>query len=243
MIKVNDQQLEALGLPAMQGRVYLAALELGQATMQALSRKSGVNRSTIYTFMNELKARGYIFETQQGKRKIYSAANPDHLVAAERERMKNLEAFLPELQAINNESSTKPRVTYLEGMEGIREVYQDMARENKDIVSYEDLEHLKKGLSKSIYDWAPQERAKQGIHLSAISRDCPEARRFCENDKELLRTTKFIKDNDFKTEIKIYGSKIAMINLRGQTPFCVLIENKHLADTMRMIWQQLWQRL
>ncbi len=243
MKEISDQKLEALGLPVMQAKVYLAALELGQATIQALSLKSGVNRSTIYTFIDELKARGYLFETKQGKRKVYNAANPEHVVETERNRMQNLETLLPELQAINNASIKKPRVRYYEGMQGIKEVYLDMIHDKEDIVSYEDLQHLKEGLSKSVYDRIPAERAANKVHLSSISRDTPAAREFCKDDDKLLRRTKFIKDDDFKTEIKIYGHKIALINLRGDTPFCVLIENKHLADTMRMLWKQLWNRL
>src|SRR5262245_53631512 len=123
MKKITDQELESLGLPIMQARVYLAALELGQATIQTLSLKSGINRSTIYTFIDDLKASGHLFETRQGKRKFYNAANPEHIVETAQSRMKSLEKLLPELQAINNKSTKKARVRYYEGMQGIKEVY------------------------------------------------------------------------------------------------------------------------
>ncbi|MCB1532865.1 MAG: hypothetical protein KDJ35_08345 [Alphaproteobacteria bacterium] len=243
MRKISDEKLWALGLPLMQSRVYVAALELGQAGLQALSRKSGVNRSTIYTFIDELKARGYLYETRRGKRKLYNAASPVHVMETARARMNTLESLLPELEALNNASMKKPRVRYYEGMQGIKEVYLDMINDAQDIVSYEDLQHLKEGLPKVIYDRIPAERAANNVRLFAISRDTPTARQFCKQDKELKRQTKFITNEEFKTEIKIYGHKIALINLRGLTPFCVLIENQHLADTMRMLWKQLWDRL
>ena len=243
MIDISDKKLESLGLPLMQARVYIAALQLGQASMQSLSRKSGVSRSTIYTFIEELKAQGYLFETKNGKRRVYTAANPEHVVDTQRDRIQALEDFLPELQAINNTPGLKPKVTYYEGMQGIKEVYLEILRTGEDIVSYEDIQHLKEGLPKDIYNRIPRERAAKNIRLTSISRDTPLAREYCEKNKDLLRQTKFIKDDDFKTEIKIYANNIALINLRGEVPFCVLIENKHLADTMRMLWKQLWDRI
>ncbi|GJL85547.1 MAG: hypothetical protein DHS20C02_13220 [Micavibrio sp.] len=243
MIKINNEKLEALGLAPMQAKVYLATLELGQATIQAIARKSGVNRSTIYTFIEEMKARGYVFETKRGKRKIYSAVNPERLMEIEKARIKNLESLMPELLAINNTSGQKPRVTYFEGMSGIREVYTDMIREKKEISAYEDLEHLKKGLPAEIFKWFPKARTEAGVRIRSISRETNIAHEFSEANEALLRETKFVKADDFKTDVNIYGDKIALMDLRGDPPFCVLIENKHLADTMRMIWSLLWKRL
>lgn len=243
MLKISDEKLQTFGLPEMQAKVYLAALEIGEATLQTLSRKSGVNRSTIYTFIEELKNRGYLFETKKGKRKFYSAAGPEHVIAVEQARVRDLEAMLPELLAINNASRIKPRVKYYEGMQGLREVYQDMLREGKNIVAYEDLEHIRKGLSPQLFQWFPPERARRGIGIKTISRDSSDARNFSKKNKALRRETKFVKAQDFKTDINIYGDKLALIDVRGDTPFCVLIENAHLANTMREIWRLLWERL
>lgn len=227
----------------MHGKVYLAALELGQASLQSISRKSGVNRSTIYLFVEELKAKGYIFETKLGKRRVYSAAKPKKILEAERQRLQSLETIMPDLVAIDNKTKRKPRVTYFEGMQGIREAYEDMIAEGKTIYAYEDLEHLEKGLSKSIFDWFPAARSKAGVKILSVSRDSQVAREFSENNNKYLREIKFIEDDDFKTDVNIYGNKIALMDLRGDIPFCVLIENKHLADTMKMIWKQLWKKL
>jgi len=240
---ISEEKLNALGLPIMQAKVYIASLQLGQASIQSIARKSGVSRSTIYTFIDEMIAKHYLFETVQGKRKLYSAASPERILEDEASRFKKLQNLLPELQALNNNIKRKPRVTYYEGMEGIKEVYQDMINEKDNIFAYEDLKHLKEGLPKSIFKWFPGERAKHGIHISSISRDSKEARKFSQKNQKLLRTTRFIEDEDFKTDINIYGNKIALMDLRSDMPFCVLIENKHLADTLKMLWKQLWNRL
>jgi len=241
-MEISENLLKTLGMNQMQAQVYVAALELGEATMQALARKSGVNRSTIYTFIDELKDRGFILETRKQKRNIYSAAHPETLVDMQKRRVGELERMLPELLAVNNKSGKKPRVTFYEG-EGIIDVYKDMLREKKEIVAYEDLGSLKAGIPTKIFEWFPKERARRDILIKTISRDSEFTREFAKHNRGLLRETKFTDAPEFKTDINIYGDKVALIDLQGETQFAVLIENHNLAETMRTVWRQLWDKL
>ncbi|OGG50919.1 hypothetical protein A2763_02670 [Candidatus Kaiserbacteria bacterium RIFCSPHIGHO2_01_FULL_54_36] len=243
MAEISENLLKTLGLNAMQAQVYVAALELGEATMQALARKSGVNRSTIYTFIDELKARGFILEGRKHKRNVYSAAHPEALVEMQQSKVAELQRLLPELMAINNKSDKKPRVTFYEGFSGVEEVYNDQLREKKEILAYEDLEALLGELPERMSYWFPAERAKRDILIRSISRDVPLAREFSKRNRGLLRETKFITAPKFKTDINIYGDKVALIDLQASSPFAVIIENHNLAETMRTVWKQLWDKL
>jgi len=242
-MEISENLLKTLGMNHLQAQVYVAALELGEATMQALARKSAVNRSTIYTFIDELKERGYILETRKNKRKVYSAVHPERLVEMQQSRVVELQRVLPELLAINNKSDKKPRVTFYEGFSGIEDVYADMLREKKEILAYEDLDSLMTAFGGRPVGNFPQERAHRDILLRSISRDTPLAREFCKRNRGLLRETKFTTAPEFKTDINIYGDKVALIDLQGETQFAVLIENHNLAETMRTVWQQLWNKL
>ena len=242
-MEISENLLKTLGLNQMQAQVYVAALELGEATMQALARKSAVNRSTIYTFIDELKERGYILETRKNKRRVYSAIHPERLVEMQKARVHELQSAVPELLAIYNKSGSKPRVTFYEGPQGVEDVYSDMLREKKEIVAYEDLEHLQGELPSRVFEWFPKERAHRDILIKTISRDVPFAREFSKRNRGLLRETKFITAPKFKTDINIYGDKVALIDLQGETQFAVIIENHNLAETMRTVWRQLWDKL
>lgn len=233
MKNISKQLLKSLGLSQDQAAVYMAALELGSANVQQISRKSGVKRTTIYHFLDDLKQRGIITETTKRKRSMYSAVAPDQLLEIEKTRLGELEHILPELRAIQNESRIKPRVTFYEGVEGIKEVYADILKDKKDIAAFEDLENMKKILPKQFYEWFPAERAKRDIIYRGISRDSAEAREFAENDPKFLRTTKLLKSADWKTAINIYGDKVALVSFRTKIPFSVLIEDQNIAETLR----------
>lgn len=240
---ISKTLLKNLGLDEAEALVYFSALELGEATMQQLARKSGVRRTSIYNFIDELKSRGFINETMKKKHKVYSAADPEQLIELEKARLSELERALPELRAIKNKSRTKPRVTFYDGVEGIKEVYADMLKEKKEITAFEDLEHMNLGLSKQFYDWFPAERARRNIPFRSISRDTPEARRLTEKNIRLLRQSKLLKTADWKTEINIYGNKVALMSFRAKIPFCVLIEDHDVAETLRSVWVELWNSL
>ena len=223
--------------------IYTTALELGESNMQQLSRKSDIKRTSIYNFIDELKNRGLIVETRKKKHKVYSAVHPRQLLEMEKTKIMELERAMPELLAIQNKSKTKPRVTFYDGIEGIKEVYVDMLLEQKEITAFEDLEHMNIALPKSFYDYFPAERALRKIPFRSILRDSPEARRLTAKNTELLRKSKLISTSDWRTEINIYGEKVAMMSFRSKTPFCVLIEDRDIAETLRSAWTELWNNL
>lgn len=243
MKKLSNSLLHSLNLTEAQASVYAAALELGVANMQQLATKSGIKRTSIYNFIEEMKERGFIVEITKRKRTMYSAVAPEQLVEIEKTRLAELEHALPELRAIQNESMTKPRVAFYDGIEGIKEVYADILKDKKEIVAFEDLENMKKVLPDSFYRWFPTERARRNITIKSILRDSPEARKITELDIRLLRKTKLINSSDWKTEINIYGDKVALMSYRTKIPFCVLIEDHNIAETLRSAWKELWERL
>ena len=38
-------------------------------------------------------------------------------------------------------------------------------------------------------------------------------------------------------------NKVGLMNFRAKKPFAILIEDKDLAETLKTVWQNLWDRL
>jgi len=239
-----EKNLKRLGFTEAQIQVYLAALELGQASIQDLARKSGVKRTSIYNFLDELKERGLIFETRKRKRSVYSAAHPNKLVELGKLQVNELKNSLPELLAVYNRQKTKPHVTFYNGVEGIKHVLADSLETQTPILvwAWYSPQQFEKVLG-TYWEEYPRERAKRNILMRSIWRDTPEARVEMKDNMKFLRETKFLPGADTNTDILVYDSKIALFNIQNAPYFAVLIEDKSLADTMRTIWDALWQRL
>lgn len=240
----STDTLKSLGLKDAQAKIYTAALELGEANIQELSNKSGVKRTSIYNFIDELKTQGFLAEIQRNKRRLFSAVDPKHLLEAERLRLRELEQVMPELLAIQNNAKTKPKVTFYEGRENVLAVYEDQLKEKKPIFTYEDLEFMQLGMPDSFYEGWPGERAKRNIPLQSIFRDSTASREKSKRNIRELRKSKFIKsETPWRTGINIYGNKVAFMRFKKNNAVCVLIEDEDIAETMRSTWQSLWQHI
>ncbi len=240
---MKELLLKNLGLSEAEAQVYLACLELGQASIQEISRHSRVKRTSIYNFLDGLKSKQLITETKKGKRNIYSAVRPTHLLEHLKNKVSEFEKIVPELNALHANSKNKPSVRYYEGVKGINEVYLDVLLEGQTVSAWVDWDSLKKTLGSQFILKYPKERAKRGIELRQITRDSKKAQEVCNRDKKELRTSKLLSCPSFNTEIMIYGNKISIVSFRTQNPFALLIEDQGIATTLKIAWDELWKRL
>lgn len=210
--------------------------------MQDLARKSKVKRTSIYNFIEDLKSRHLITETKKHKRSVYTATHPERLVELEQGRLKELNVLLPELMAIQNSSPNKPKVTFHEGFEAIKEVYADFVNEGKPIIAWSEFNESKEATG-NLFEEQAERRSKQNIPVRWITTDSPESREFSKTDTRVLRETKFVKSELFKTKIVVYGNKVALLSYRGNPPMAVVVEDRDIADTVRGAWEELWKRL
>lgn len=244
LLENNEVELmQTLGLSEAELAVYLATLELGQAQIQEISRKSGVKRTSIYNFIDNLLGWQLLSEIKKGKRKLYSAANPSHLLQMQKSRVVSMERLIPELLAINNSAHKKPKVSFHEGTVGVQEVYGTMLRDKQTIYAWEDLDRMLPALP-DFFKRYPVERSALNIPLRSIMRDTPLAREFVKkNNVKYSRDSRFINSEEFGTDIEIFGNKVAMFSFRKDFPFAVLIEDAGIAKTLKIAWQELWDRL
>lgn len=234
----------SLGLSDAELEVYLAVLELGEGQIQDISRKSGVKRTSIYHFIDSLKEMQLLSEIKKGKRRVFSASNPHHLVELQKAKVSSVERMIPQLLAIQNNVRTKPRVSFYEGIEGIKEIYMMTLRDKQTIYAWEDIEHTLKMLSPQFAKWYTEERAAKKIPARCIDRDTPIARAWtAENDVRLARETRFVSSDTFWTETDIFGNKVAFFSYNKQHPFGIVIDDEGIAKAQRVAWQELWDRL
>ena len=153
-----------------------------------------------------------------------------------------MQFILPELLAVYNKSRTKPRIVFYEGFDGIKEVYADTLKEKAMIVGWSDYEQSKKIMG-SYYQTYAQERSKRGILYKVIARDTPAAQQKVESKNRELRDIRVGSLAGITTELYMYANKVAMISFRSSPLFAVIIEDPSIAETLRFIWEDAWNKL
>lgn len=243
-MRISSELLTSLNLSNTEAAVYLAALELGEGSILDISRESGIKRSSIYNFIGVLKTRGLIVETKKKKRAVFSAAPPHTLVEIEHTRLNDLVRLLPELEAVENKSRSKPRVTFHEGIEGIKHAYTDSFKAKESILGFSDFDAGLDVMGYDYYtDYYEPERSKRKLWYRAIVRDSVKTREYLKDDNKFWRESKILPGEGVSTEINIYNDTIALNSFRSKKPFAVLIEDKDVAQSLRYLWHELWDRL
>ncbi|MFA6424075.1 MAG: helix-turn-helix domain-containing protein [Candidatus Magasanikbacteria bacterium] len=234
--------LKTMGIDEKQAQVYLACLELGKGTIQEVSLKSGVKRTSIYNFLEEMKNKGLVSEIKEGKKVVLVAEDPNNLSLRLQRQSEEFKQSLPELMSIFNLPSHKPKVKFYQGVEGIKNAYSDLLTAQGSIYGFADYEKMFY-LMDSLSIWRiPEERAKRKIKYFNIAKDSHTARDVQKKDDEQLRETRLVKDVEFETEINIYDNKVTMMSFR-RPGAAVIIEDAAIAQTLRSIWKAWWKTL
>jgi sugar-specific transcriptional regulator TrmB len=129
-VNMTFEILKKLGLNGNEIKAYLALLELGQTTTGPLVKKTNIPSSKIYSLLDGLVAKGLVTYIAHGGIKKFRASRPTvlrHLLDLKEKELEGLkgelESCLPSLEREFNIEQSEYRVELLEGIRGIKTVY------------------------------------------------------------------------------------------------------------------------
>jgi len=240
------EELNKIGLNKKQAQVYLACLELSTTTVLKLSQKTGLNRTTIYKIVNELVNMKMIIISVKGKKKKFVAEKPEKIKLLLKEKINHLNQILPELNTLINKSTIKPKLKYLEGIEGIKTAYNESLNSKEAILrGFSGVEALT-GKTKTLEQfWKKQfipKRKELNKFVKLIVPDNKDGKAFKNQDEKSMRQTKLVPESqyNFKCEIFFYDNILVFISYTKNEEFALTVESQSVVDTARMIWQICW---
>ncbi len=240
---MDIKYLQDIGMNANEAKTYLAILELGDALMSQIVKKTKIKRTTLYDVVKSLQDKGLISMTRKNKRGLYVAENPNKILEQLENRKNNFESMLPELLSISNSIGTKPKIRYFEGLEGIKEVYKDILRFPHETIRAWAPEVLVEGLGSDFFEdfYFPQ-LIKQNTLVEMFAPNLPF---FIKHKEENTMPTRKIKLVDstkfpFSIEITLYGyNNVGVISYRDQMG--LIIESKAISETLKSIFKMQWE--
>ncbi|HPA25249.1 MAG TPA: helix-turn-helix domain-containing protein [bacterium] len=248
-----QEKIKQLGLSDKEAKVYLAALELGGESVQNIAKKSGVHRATTYQCLEKLAESGLVTTEKIGKKIFFSGQYPHQLLTNILDKQnelkkKEVEIFnlLPELNAIFNYAKNKPRVRFFEGAEELKKVYEDTLYNNQEILAFLSVVKPDRDFLKWLYEYYSPERSRRNIKAKVIAPKEKGVEKYTSLDKNLNRQTKLIDPQKypFSIEIDIYGNnKVAFMSYTTKEMFGVIIESKEVYNTMKFVFQLVWNNI
>jgi len=232
-----------LGLSDKEAAVYTAILELGDSTIQPIAGRAGVKRTSIYYFIDHLVELGLIEQVKIRGRMHYKARSPEYLVSLQKQRLEEIQGALPQFLSIYNESTSKPRISYFEGPEQMKQIMLEELRHKeirfiwpiKEIVEMIGGAEFMAGLVRQI-------KAK-GIKVQTLRFPDQELKyegsHNVKNDE--WREIRYAKPGtSFPVAIGIYDQDTVAFLSNKKEGFGILIESSELAQGMRILFDLYW---
>jgi sugar-specific transcriptional regulator TrmB len=245
---ILSKDLVKIGLTSKEARIYLAALELGYASVMEIAKKAEVNRPTAYVILESLIKKGLISTFEKGKKRYFTAEAPDKLLEllrkekiGLRQREEELKKLVPELKVLYDLAGEKPRVRFFEGKEGLRSIREDMLKSKigklDEIIPLDD-----------VYKVLPPSPTDHRAEMARKLKNVPARVVYTSGQGRILKPKEKLKERHFvpkdkfpfSSEINIYDNKVAVASCRGKI-IGVIIESKEMADTMRYLFDLAWE--
>lgn len=241
------EYLEQLGFSPKEAEVYLALLELGSQPSSVISRKTGYPKATVLFLLEALVDRGFVTRSQRG-RALYFYADPDQLEHVLRRRLTaqntTLDRVLPLLREFQSPYSSPPKVTFYEGIDGCRRVYQQLLDSETEILEFGVHDDLVNRLGADFMDNFIAERTARGLFLRALAHPNQVELELQSHDKEQCREIRLLPEGVGRlySSIAIYEDKVLILNLHHDA-FAILMENAEVSASLKTIFGVMWAGL
>lgn len=234
--------IKNLGLFDKEAAIYLAALNLGTASITDLSKKAELKRPTAYLVIDELLKKHLLIKVPQGKKFFYKAENPQILIRELNNKKAALLQALPNLKMLYNRNSQQPKIRFYEGKDKIQMISEETfsAKEIWALFSPNKfLKHFNHKDNKHLF----RILIRHGGIIYDLLEDTPQAREFSRAKYRCgVSEVKFLpKKMRFATDLLLWDNKVALVSFDNLT--AVVIEDQSIAQMQRLMLQFIWQQI
>lgn len=237
--------IKQYGLNDTEAKLYKAALELGEASIQGLARSAGVKRTSIYYMLDDLVSKGVLIALKRNKKTLYMATPPADLLKSFKSRLQDFEKTADILEEHRNSLFHKPAIYFLQGSSGFKQVwnliFESHPKEYR--IMTEGLNFLDFIKEKYIINEIIQTKKKLGVKSKQIIPDSAYARKIIEKDSVENRQSKLLPTHTSLPFTEIIAPKmVAYISPRFNNVIFV-VENEVFAESRKVVFDLLWEKL
>lgn len=249
-----EDLLKRIGLSDKEIQIYLTLLQQGQLTPAQLSRRTKINRTTIYSVAHALIEKGLLSEDMTAKGNPLYALPPQHLntLMSRQERDLNQKkeltkrAVLELNNLVGNLEYSIPRITFITETELNDFLYEQTNKWCTSIMKYDKTMW---GFSSTAYveaylhymNWF-WEQAPKDLELKMLGEDTKVEKSL--SDKYPKRQIKVAKPKiNFTTSTVLCGDYILLVNTNKKPFYLIEIYDSALAHNMREMYKRIWDSI
>lgn len=242
---------EQLGLSEQAYRIYAHLLENGPASARTLATNLAVPRPSVYDYLALLIQKGLVIERIESNKKLFQAddaRNLSHLLTQKIDSLKEEKGRLDELlpRLLQETHSIEPKIRFYSGVEGVRQVLNDMIMWYRDIDTWAlwPIGDMLQILGAEYHAQMNRRRIRSKLYTHGL---WPYAQKVSLRENPFLGVGK-----EFYREIRtapkgmtwnmgywIYADKVAFVSSRKET-FGFVIHSKDFAEMQKAQFKAIW---
>lgn len=231
-----------LGLTDKEAAVYLAILELGSSSIHPIATQSGVKRTSIYYFIDHLVELGLIEKIKLRNRWHWLAKPPEALIDLQQKRLFDVKEALPELKGIFNLTTNKPKISYFEGLEQMKNILWEETRCKKELLGIWSGQEVADLFGTTLLDEVDQRRRTKGITVRVVrvlAADAPfEQYKDQPGSNRQLRYAP--EGTKFPMAMTIYDTAKVSFMSSKKEGFGFIIESAEFFQVMKVLFEGYW---
>ncbi len=253
------QQLKKLGLGDYEALIYTTLLSSSPASATFIAKKCNLSRSSVYTTLNSLIAKGLVGTTYKNDVKQFIAQDHstfEQLLKKEKgnldEKFKILELLRDSFQFFSKSNLNIPQVIFFEGQEGLKKIYLSMMRQAQSEATLYLLrdEFVWQPEWKFIFEQDWHERVKRlkiekNIKTKLLINNSKIENahvKFYKSKKDLKYGFLPSKNSVRQFAIYIIGDIVSILSIEKNNLVGIKITNQHFADNFKNLFETLWQK-
>lgn len=227
-----QETLKNFGLSGNESVAYSTLIEYGQLSAKRIALLSKVPRVRTYQTLEVLCSKNLVIKKLGYKIIKFEAVHPEVLSSYITGRMRRLEqsknsfeSILPSIISSYNNGLNRPSISFYEGVEGFRKIYDDILAEGKPIYIIASSTKLPE-YQKIIQEYKKRQEEVGIVRYAIVQRDNDSNIKYEKQDKKVKKILR--EDLDLPGQILIYGDRVAITNFTEEVSHFV-IKNKSVS--------------
>ena len=249
MSSIQDTLVKS-GLDSSTAEIYLILAKFGEIRVPDILTKTDLSRATVYDSLTQLLAEGYLEYRKAGREAFYKIAHPGKLSKLMKDKKHSLnllegefEKAIQQLTGAFNIFSHKPGVRFFEGLEGLKQIYNDVLSEKTDVNGIASLDPIHPDLLDWLDAYYVPERVKLGIRSKLIVPSTTWIKQYAERGLKELREIAIVVPEEYPIDIElmVYGKdKIAIISFGLSESVGMIIQSAAIHKSMDSFFRLAW---
>lgn len=236
-------ELIELGFNNKEANVYLALLECGETPAGRIINKTHYHREIVYTALKHLQEKDLITYVRKKGRRFYLAASPQRILEMVENNFNIAKKIIPDLEKLQQKAKHKQFIQIWEGSEGVIQAREFMIRRTR-VGGEIRILGASGGYFKNMGDYSEtwhKKRARKNIKYLVQLYQTIE-----EETKEKFKNFELVEIKTLPEKFEMLSSTAILedciiIQIWGEEPVMVLIENKKVAQSYKDTFDMLWR--